>query len=460
MKKLRFLLALWAAKLAIVGLNLLRRSATHYPGVIALKLCPDFLQRLPKPQTIIGVTGTNGKTTVSNLVSDILEDQGYKVLTNRKGGNILGGVTTALLRGVSPLGKCRYPLAVLELDERSSRLVLPHVQPDLLLCTNLFRDSFKRNAHPFYIQAMLKAAIPAKTRLILNGDDLLCCGIRRDQPFETFGVAPLPFEPPAQNNLIQDVSVCPACGQPLQYDFRRYHHVGRAHCPACGLASPPLGTEVVAVDRAAGQMTLRLGEEEALFPLPGDSLPDIYNAAAAVALLRAFGLSAAAIADSLSRCGIVKSRFNSRSIAGRQVILYLAKGQNPVACSRVFDAIRQAPGEKAVLLLLDDAFDAAHSSENTAWLYETDFEFLNDPSIRHLAVGGARREDVKVRLLLAGVPEERIATAPDERSAADRLNLAAERLYVLYDVYTVDKAERAAARLAERLQKEAVPREN
>jgi hypothetical protein len=130
MKKIRFLLALWVAKFAIMGLQLLRRNATHYPGVVALKICPDFLKMLQKPQTIIGVTGTNGKTTVANLTTDLLTHQGKKVLSNRMGGNILGGITTVLIRGVNVFGKSQYPMAVLEMDERSSRLVLPFVQPD------------------------------------------------------------------------------------------------------------------------------------------------------------------------------------------------------------------------------------------------------------------------------------------------------------------------------------------
>ena len=168
MGKLRFLIALWAAKASMIALKLMKRNATHYPGVIALRLCPDFLKRLQKPDTIIGITGTNGKTTVANLVTDLLTHQGEKVLSNRLGGNILGGITTVLIRGVSLFGKSQYPTAVLEMDERSSRLVLPYVQPDYLVCTNLFRDSFKRNAHAEYIQNILRNGIPAKTKLILN----------------------------------------------------------------------------------------------------------------------------------------------------------------------------------------------------------------------------------------------------------------------------------------------------
>ena len=74
MGKLRFLLALWLAKLSVPALKITRHNGTDFPGSLALKLCPDFLRYVGKPGTIIAVAGTNGKTTVSNLLTDILEE--------------------------------------------------------------------------------------------------------------------------------------------------------------------------------------------------------------------------------------------------------------------------------------------------------------------------------------------------------------------------------------------------
>ncbi len=451
MMTLRFYVALWAAKCAILALRLLRRNATHYPGVIALKLCPDFLKLLKKPQTIIGVTGTNGKTTVANLVTDILTDQGHKVLSNRLGGNILGGITTVLLRGVGVFGGCKYPMAVLEMDERSSRLVFPHVQPDYLLCTNLFRDSFKRNAHSEYIQAILKKGIPAKSQLLLNADDLIACGIRTDNDCSYFGVARLPNEEAGAENIIRDVSACPQCGHPLTYDFCRYNHVGQVHCDHCGLRSPHAAVQ--AVWASDGVLQVRIEDTVHSFPLTGDNITDIYNTTAAIALLTKLGLTVEQIADSLTRCGIVKSRFDCVKVGDKQVIMNLAKGQNPIACSRVFDYIRKTPGKKAVLILVDDAGDAATTSENIAWIHEADFEFLNQDDIVQIVAGGVRCQDYRVRLLLAGVPAEKIGTYPQEIPAADLVDFeAADTIFILYDVYTIHLATGAKQRLLSRME--------
>ena len=132
----------------------------------------EVLLRL-RPCKIIGITGTNGKTTTANMINDILADNGYSPVNNRAGSNILGGVATTLISAVNLRGKTVKDLAVLELDERSSRLIYPYVHPTYLLCTNLFRDSYKRNAHSEFIFDILDKHIPKQTKLVLNADDLV-----------------------------------------------------------------------------------------------------------------------------------------------------------------------------------------------------------------------------------------------------------------------------------------------
>lgn len=107
MGKLRFLFALWMAKLSIPALKITRHNGTDFPGSLAVKLCPDFLKYIGKPEHIIAVTGTNGKTTVANMLNDVLTAEGKTVLSNRAGSNIISGVSTALLKGCGLLGRIR-----------------------------------------------------------------------------------------------------------------------------------------------------------------------------------------------------------------------------------------------------------------------------------------------------------------------------------------------------------------
>ena len=94
----RFYLALAAGKATAAALKLARRNGGQLPGSVAEAICPDFLARCPKPRRVVFVTGTNGKTTTSNLLDDILLACGFDLVTNRAGGNIITGIESSLIR--------------------------------------------------------------------------------------------------------------------------------------------------------------------------------------------------------------------------------------------------------------------------------------------------------------------------------------------------------------------------
>lgn len=451
-RNLRFYFALFFAKGTALVLKLIGRKGTSMPGSWAIILCPDFLGRMPRPKTVIGITGTNGKTTVSNMVEDVLQDRGYDFVCNRSGTNVATGVASSLIANSTFFGKPKKDLAIFELDERSSPRILPYLKPDLLLCTNIFRDSYKRNAHMEFIVDILNRYIPDGTKLILNADDLLCAGLKPQNPKVYFGIDKMPGDKAECRNIVRDITVCPECGTRLCWDFIRYHHIGRAHCPKCGFRSPEAAYRVTSMDGETSRMKVSIHGEEREFPLPNQSTINVYNSLSAIALLSEFGLTREDIASSMDKLSISETRYHEEEAGGKKVILHLAKGQNPIACSRAFENIRDYPGKKSVILFLDDYFDAAHSVENTAWLFDTDFEFLNDENIPQIIASGARHWDVYLRLLLAGIPRERIKHLEDNEKAASLLDPAcADAVFILYDVYTIGLANRVKEQVRERL---------
>lgn len=187
-KTFKFYIALWMAKLSIVALKITKRNGTSFPGQLAIRICPDFIGMLEKPKTIIGVTGTNGKTTVCNMINDILTDNGYDFINNKYGSNINRGIATTLIQGASIMGKAKKELAVLEIDERSANRIYPYLTPTYLVCTNLFRDSLQRNAHTEYIAEFLNKYIPKETIMIENADDLISSNVAKDNQKIYFGI--------------------------------------------------------------------------------------------------------------------------------------------------------------------------------------------------------------------------------------------------------------------------------
>ena len=139
---------------------------------------------------------------------------------------------------------------------------------------------------------------------------------------------------------------------------------------------------------------------------------------------------------------------DKEEIDGIQIITHLAKGMNPIACSRVFDYVRKYEGNKVVILLLDDLHEAASGSENTAWQYDTDYEFLNDDSIKQIILAGVRYLDGYVRLQMAGIDKNKILYQRDEISALDKLKLDdIKTVFILHDLYSMELKEAAKKKI-------------
>ncbi len=449
-KNLRFLIALWISKAAMFLQKLLGMNASYFPGKLAIKLCPDFLGRIDKPETIITVTGTNGKTTCCNMLLDILTENGYDVLNNKAGSNIDAGIASALIAEASLTGRVSKKLGLFEVDERSSKKIYAYVHPNYTVCTNLFRDSIQRNAHPEFIFSFIDSSLPDDTHLILNADDPISSRLREGNKRSYFSIGRLPTDRDKCINIINDMRMCPKCHSGLEYEYVRYHHIGKMRCPVCGFASPEPDF-LASPDWEKGSFTVRTADGEEEYPLVSSSVFNTYNQVTVVAMLRTFGLSAEAIAKSFSHLKIVETRFTSVEKNGVEVITNMTKGQNPVACSIVFDYIRNEPGRKEVILMLDD-MTYKKMTEIMTWVFDADFELLNHESITRVVAAGVRIHDYHLRLLLAGIPEDKIRCVENEADAPKELALErGEKVFILHDLTTPVMTKRVRDGILEEL---------
>ena len=426
---MKYIIALIVSKIAYFMIRLIGKDGTYFPGKVAIKICPDFLGHIKKPKVIIGVTGTNGKTTVCNMIIDVLEDNGYRVLNNRKGANINFGIASTFLEA-----KGEYDIAVLEIDERSSKLIYPYVKPNYVVVTNFFRDSIRRNAHPEYIVDFINKAIPKETTMILNGDDLICTGVAPENKHIYYSIDKLSTDTKNPINIVRDIRICPKCHSTLKYDYVRYHHLGKAHCPKCDFANP-IPNYLAKLDLDNMKMDYKYDTKICTYPLVSNSIFNIYNEIACITLLTNLKLTPNDIKKSLKKLHIVETRFTKEVVNGVEVITHLSKGQNPVACSRVFDYVKNETGTKDVIFLPDDVEDNIKTSENITWLYDTDFELLNDPSIKKIIIGGPRYLDNKLRLLLAGIPEDKMVLISNELDTAKYIDKDVDKIFILHDLH-------------------------
>ena len=438
MKKFRFYIAMLAAKASIVALKLLKRNASYLPGKIALFIDKDFIGGLTPPQIVIAVTGTNGKTTVSNLLNSILQVNDFDVTNNSLGSNVQAGIATALLVDSTFLGKAKKEIAVLEIDERSSLKIYPYLKPDYLICNNIMRDSLARNAHTEFISYIINTALPEETKVILNADDLNCAILapkNKDRIY--FGLDVDKTNKPGPLYL-QDMVYCPQCGAELKAEYIRYNHIGRMHCSCCDFKSPTPDYLITKIDREAETFNISHHGQEETYKLINDNIVNLYNFAGVIALLHSLGLSQEQIANGFEQSQIVKTRYDQMQAGDMRVTMQLSKGQNPTACARCFSYVSKCPGENKAIIFINDDFE---DSESPCWLYDSNYSDLTDDSITQIIFSGPRCKDFYLRALLAGVPADKIKTTNEATAGPALLDTALSKdVYVLYGPYMVKAA--------------------
>lgn len=247
LNRIRKTLAIIVAKLINRYSILTKGRRTYQAGKIAKKIYPNIFKELELPTNILGITGTNGKTSVTNLVVDLIEKQTKKkVVNNRDGSNIEEGIISTLTSHVNIFGKKRLKkdeldLAVLEIDERSTPILFSKIKPDILIINNLIRDSLQRNADPEYISYILESSIPETTRLVMYGNDTLLkkIGDRKTENEKVYVTTERQKEDSNEPfNKVMDVLICPKCNSMLDYDYYIMNHIGKYSCPNSCIMTP------------------------------------------------------------------------------------------------------------------------------------------------------------------------------------------------------------------------------
>src|SRR5262250_3425896 len=86
-----------------------RGGGTVIAGHLVPRLAPDALRDVTTslPHGSIVVSGTNGKTTTTRLLSHILRAAGLRPIHNRAGANLLSGLFTAVSQASDWRGRPR-----------------------------------------------------------------------------------------------------------------------------------------------------------------------------------------------------------------------------------------------------------------------------------------------------------------------------------------------------------------
>ncbi|MHA7238882.1 DUF1727 domain-containing protein [Arthrobacter sp. TMS1-12-1] len=350
----------------------LRGGGSAFPGLVVERLDPGFMGRALStlPRGVVVVSGTNGKTTTTKMVVELLEGQGLTVFTNRTGSNFTRGVAAALLGEVDWRGRLTADVAVLELDEAHAVHFVKLVPPRYSLLLNVLRDQLDRFGEIDATTRLLERIALATTgTVVLNREDPRVAGLAASitaADVVYFGLdASLRSTFPNDDELRGAAGTAPASALPADVV----------------LASVDGNAAVFEVEGTTTRTDLRLR-----------GVYNIFNAAAALAAARAV-LGGSADGDQLfSSLAAVEPAFGrgeSLVVDGQPLELVLVKNPSGFRLGlKSFD-----PAGCATMIAINDNYA---DGRDMSWLWDVDFDSLGLGGVD--VVTGVRAYDMALRL--------------------------------------------------------------
>jgi len=401
------MLSIITCKLLIFIGRLLGRGSVM-PGRAALILRPDILARIKLPPIIVAVTGSNGKTTTTDLICKAAKASGKRVVCNNIGSNLIEGITTALLGQCSIWGKVKADIAVLECDERHCENIFRYFSPTHMVIGNLLRDQTSRNGSIEFVASRLRKGIPSTTHLILNADDPnVAVFAQENAPVTWFGVTAEALRTANTPYVADDGVRCTACYGKMTYTYRILDHLGDYMCTECNLSRPSPAHVVTDIIDGAFVVNDDIKIKQR-FTSPFAA----YNMVATYAVAHdVFGMTSMQIADILSE-SVTKNQYINRiqdmKLGDQPVLFLLCKHENITGYNGALRSIVEL-GHDTTVVIIVDALSRKYSANDMSWLWDINFEQLAAaPHVKRVIVGGLFAHDVAVRLDFAGIEQSRL----------------------------------------------------
>ena len=426
-------IAIFTNKFITLICKLFRFNGTQFPGSIVYDyIDKDILSKIKYPKITIAVTGSAGKGSACQIIKQIFEDQGLSVAINETGSNGINGSISIILNNSTLGGKFKSDVLLLECDERHLKYIWKKKKPNYLLITNITRDQPTRNATPENVFNDINKIIDDSIHLIINGDDPLLARLKYTHhgKLTTFGIDKMKddIKKPLLNNI--DFAYCPICHKKLEYEYYHYGHLGNYKCPNCDFKRGKVDYNATNIDLE--EQKIKINNNEVY--INQNVIYAAYASVASYAVANISGIEENDIIKSLNKHK-KSTRLRKEIIyKNHKIIMIEAKNENNLSYYQGCKYIVSQKGLKSVILGFDNV-SKRYKDSDLSWLYDINFELLNNELIDKIFLFGRFKYDIATRLEFAGISKEKIIIIDDTNSLIDiAVSKTKEDIYV-YDVY-------------------------
>ena len=367
----------------------LRGGGSALPGLVIEKIDPGFIARTlaQVPRGVVVISGTNGKTTTTKIVVELLEAAGLKVFTNRTGSNFSRGVAAALLGEVDMRGRLDADIAVLELDEAWAVKFVQLVPPRYSLLLNVMRDQLDRFGEIDTAAGFLAKIAQATTdTVVLNRDDPRIYRLHQQTAADVafFGTT---------DQLLKLMPTDDAL------------KTGQAQ------ANQTAPADVLLADIDGQTATFQIDDAKHAVRMRLNGVYNLLNAAAALSLVRQIMREKAELTTLLGALSDVAPAFGRGEtivIDGTPIELILVKNPSGFRLS----LLSFADGTADTMIAINDNYA---DGRDVSWLWDVDVSRLEQVAV----VSGVRAHDMALRLEYDDITPEIIE--PDLAAALEKL---------------------------------------
>lgn len=424
---IKTIISILSAKFTLFLTKTILKGGTTFPGRVALKIDKNILSKISKGYKVILVTGTNGKTTTTSMIYNIIKESGHPVITNNTGANLFPGIVTTFVDSFKFGSKVKDNYAVIEVDEANLKYITEYITPEVITVTNLFRDQLDRYGEVYTTLNKILEGIynVPETTLVLNGDESLLGKLDLKNPVHFYG-----FDKAVNDNktieINADAKFCKFCKTPYEYNFVTYNHLGNFYCPNCGYKRSDLMYAVTdIIDINADKSTVKFNDLEVSINQSGTY--NIYNGLCAYSIAKELGIADSAIKKSLENQSSSFGRQETINIEGKDVKIFLVK--NPAGYNQSLDTICLNKEKFAAAFLLNDNYA---DGQDVSWIWDVDFEKLTETNIDEVYISGLRAYDMAVRLKTAGLNPNKFVIEEQYEVLTEAIkNGSCDKLYIL-----------------------------